>query len=161
MSLRGREPVDQQLGLVPHDNAVNTRNGGATATNSASAGSVMNIGSASMAFGAHQYNTTISAGHPGISVQNQAFNGSGQDAQGLSPTDSFLAFCINSCDTYKVCSEIPMLPIRSDAELFLEMKTRYLKYRGWWSRFNVVVKPTTIEFIQVLVLPNPPDSLLT
>jgi hypothetical protein len=54
-----------------------------------------------------------------------------------------------------------MLPIRSDAELFLEMKTRYLKRHGWWSRSNFLVKPTTIEFIQVFVLPNPLGSLLT
>jgi hypothetical protein len=61
----------------------------------------------------------------------------------------FLALCINTTGDYKVCSEIPMSNITSDAQLFLEMKRRYLAKRGSWSRMNIFVKPMTIEFIQV------------
>jgi hypothetical protein len=35
------------------------------------------------------------------------------------------------------------------SHLFLEMKKRYFETRGRWSRFNVLVKPMTVEFIQV------------
>ena len=62
---------------------------------------------------------------------------------------SFLALCINSRGAYKVCSEIPIAKVASDAQLFLDMKSRYIKERGIWSRFNVFVKPNTVEFIEV------------
>lgn len=54
--------------------------------------------------------------------------------------------------TYKVCSEIQVLKMVSDAQLFLEMKKRYFEKRGRWSRFNILVKQTTVEFIQVQAL---------
>lgn len=63
----------------------------------------------------------------------------------------FLALCINTIGDYKVCSEIPMLKITSDAQLFLEMKKRYLAKRGSWSHMNIFVKPMTVEFIQVYI----------
>ena len=37
----------------------------------------------------------------------------------------------------------------SDAEVFLKMKKQYLEKRGRLSRFNYLVKPITVEFIQV------------
>jgi hypothetical protein len=69
---------------------------------------------------------------------------------GIVATQSFLAFCINTRGIYKVCSEIPISKLASDAQLFLEMKKRYISTRGYWSRFNFLVKHTTIEFIQVI-----------
>lgn len=47
-----------------------------------------------------------------------------------------------------------MVQITSDAELFLEMKKHYLEKRGRWSRFNYLVKPKTVEFIQASNSPS-------
>jgi hypothetical protein len=68
---------------------------------------------------------------------------------GAAAAQSFLALCVNTSGVYKVCSEIPIYEMSSDAQLFLEMKRRYQEKRGRWSRFNFLVKPSTIEFIQV------------
>jgi hypothetical protein len=61
----------------------------------------------------------------------------------------YLALCINTGGMYKKLAEIDVSSTTSDAALFLEMKTRYERTRGWWSRFNWLVRPMTIEFIEV------------
>jgi hypothetical protein len=60
----------------------------------------------------------------------------------------YLALCINTGGMYKKLAEIDVSSTTSDAALFLEMKTRYERTRGWWSRFNWLVRPMTIEFIE-------------
>jgi hypothetical protein len=75
---------------------------------------------------------------------------------GTVEAQSFLALCVNTRGIYKVCSEISVPKMASDAQVFLDMKTRYLATRGYRSRLNFLMKPTTIEFIKVNALhPNP------
>ncbi|KAF1948353.1 hypothetical protein CC80DRAFT_431768 [Byssothecium circinans] len=60
----------------------------------------------------------------------------------------FLALCVNIGGIYKTLAEIDMTRITSDAALFLEMKKEYLKKRGRRSRFEFLIKPKTVEFVQ-------------
>jgi hypothetical protein len=64
-------------------------------------------------------------------------------------TQKYLALCINVGGIYKTLSEIDMTDITSDAKLFLKMKEEYQSKR--WKRFNFnwLVKPATVEYIEV------------
>jgi hypothetical protein len=62
-----------------------------------------------------------------------------------------LALCVNTGGIYKTLAEINTTSISSDARLFLMMKEEYLKKRGLRSRFKFLIKPMTIEFVQVSV----------
>jgi hypothetical protein len=63
----------------------------------------------------------------------------------------YLALCVNIGGIYKTLAEINTTSITSDARLFLGLKEEYLKKRGLRSRFRFLVKPTTVEFVQVSV----------
>ncbi|KAF1840159.1 uncharacterized protein K460DRAFT_410760 [Cucurbitaria berberidis CBS 394.84] len=78
----------------------------------------------------------------------------------------FFALCINT-GGHKKLSEIPLANIKSDEQLFLEMKKRYREVRGHWSRINFLVKPKTFKlwsffrsYIAVLRRPDclPPNT---
>lgn len=64
----------------------------------------------------------------------------------------FLALCINTGGIYKTLAEIDISGTISDAAAFLMMKDEYLNTRGLLSRFKFLIKPTTIEFVQVSYL---------
>jgi hypothetical protein len=72
-----------------------------------------------------------------------------EDSHDTAAASSYLALCINTTGLYKVCAEITVSKVASDAQLFLEMKRKYLEKRGRWTRYNLLVRPMTIEFIQV------------
>lgn len=61
----------------------------------------------------------------------------------------FLALCVNTGAIYKTLAEIETSSLRSDAVAFSMLKNEYLRTRGLYSRFSFLVKPITIEFIQV------------
>ncbi|KAH7013407.1 hypothetical protein EDB80DRAFT_371298 [Ilyonectria destructans] len=61
---------------------------------------------------------------------------------------AFLALCVNTGGIYKTLTEISTEKIACDAEAFRVMKKEYLKKRGFRSRFKLLIKPITVEFIQ-------------
>jgi len=60
-----------------------------------------------------------------------------------------LALCVNSGGIYKTLAELDMTDVNSDAEAFLLMKKAYLLNRGLRSRLKLLLKPVTVEFVQV------------
>jgi hypothetical protein len=77
-----------------------------------------------------------------------AANSSGQSQSGDRQT-RFLALCVNTGAIYKTLAEIETSSLRSDAVAFSLLKKEYLRIRGLYSMFSFLVKPITIEFIQV------------
>ncbi len=61
----------------------------------------------------------------------------------------FLALCVNTGGVYKTLAEIDTADTCSDSKGFLLMKEAYLKARGLRSKFSFLIKPVTLEFVQV------------
>ncbi|KAI0902985.1 hypothetical protein F4823DRAFT_629775 [Ustulina deusta] len=60
----------------------------------------------------------------------------------------FIALCVNTGGIYKTLAEIDTSSMTSDAAAFSIMKDEYFKTRGLRSRFKLLIKATTIEFVQ-------------
>jgi len=67
------------------------------------------------------------------------------------PFLGYLALCVNASQDDKLFSEIVVTDNSSDSSIFLAMKTQYQAKRGKWARFTYLVKPITVEFIQVSI----------
>jgi hypothetical protein len=61
----------------------------------------------------------------------------------------YLALCVNTGAIYKILAEIETSSLNSDANAFSKLKDAYLKARGLRSRLGFLIKPRTIEFVQV------------
>lgn len=70
-----------------------------------------------------------------------------QPSQGA--RSKFLALCVNTGGIYKTLSEVDLTGIKSDMAGFLKMKEAYVGTRGLRSRLGFLIKPVTLEFVQV------------
>ncbi|KAE8443593.1 hypothetical protein EG329_001526 [Mollisiaceae sp. DMI_Dod_QoI] len=61
---------------------------------------------------------------------------------------TFFAVCIPAGGIYKALTEIDMSGIKSDAGLFLAIKSIYRKRKGSKARWNMFLKPVGVDFIQ-------------
>lgn len=70
-----------------------------------------------------------------------------EDVQRPAARPAFLALCVNTGGIYKTIAEISTEKIACDAEAFRVKKKEYLKKCGFRSRFKLLIKPITVEFI--------------
>ncbi|PTB65094.1 p53-like transcription factor [Trichoderma citrinoviride] len=70
------------------------------------------------------------------------------DASSVDLHAKYLALCVNTGGMYKKLAEIDTSRIKSDSEVFHQMKKAYLEHRGLRSRLSFLVKPVTVEFVR-------------
>ena len=71
------------------------------------------------------------------------------DASSVDLHAKYLALCVNTGGMYKKLAEIDTSRIKSDSEVFSQMKKAYLEHRGLRSRLSFLIKPVTVEFVRV------------
>lgn len=76
--------------------------------------------------------------------------------QNESSKSKYLALCVNTGGIYKTLAEIDATGMTSDRAGFQKLKERYLKARGFRSKFSFLMKPVTLEFVQVSQRPTLP-----
>jgi len=70
-------------------------------------------------------------------------------SQNESSKSKFLALCVNTGGIYKTLSEIDITGTKSDRDGFQKLKQKYLGTGGFRSKFSFLIRPVTLEFVQV------------
>ena len=63
-------------------------------------------------------------------------------------TSKYLEMCVNSGEFSKSLGEIEMSQVQSDGCLFRQIKSQYLRLRGYRAK-HFLLKPTAVQFVQV------------